>query len=143
MFFILYIHYNDMGNGISINVGASKIYDEYDNCDIKKIGQDKVMVIFFQVRKNKECILNAGDLRIFLSDDINKVPKHTEFDKLEYPYLFCADSSIDIKRLCEDFGFDVGLMTKQVVLKSQFNSNYRTDFNNERGDIYKLVKDKN
>lgn len=124
---------------------TSKISDEYyndiytnDNNILKPIEQNKMLVIFFQVREADTCFFRIDDFAILLGENPNEVPMYSILENSHYPYLFCADHQTNIKKICDEFGFEIGFYAKQLVDKEQFNSSYKTTYDRHNIDCFKL-----
>lgn len=125
---------------------SSKVYDKFDS-DItisvdysnKYRAQNKMLVIFFQVKESKECFFSIENFPILLGEYPNGIPKYSVLENTEYPYLFCADHKIDIKKVCGEFGFEIGFYTKQLISEDKFNSLHKTTYIYHNIDRFDLV----
>ena len=94
---------------------------EYLKTKSDNLKDGEMMVYFFQVSQSNKCTLE--NFNKILGDDI---PIYSMKEGTYYPYLFCIDTNTDVKKICDDNGFDVKFIKKQPVMISEYNSNYMT-----------------
>jgi len=117
---------------IKMGIIASKI-DTIDNYDLIK--EEKIYVNFIQIAKNEECNTSLEQLNMLLGLNI---PKYSVLDGTSYPYLFCVCSVVDINKILKEYGYKIGFLTKQKVLKNEFNSYHIATCSYSGNELYKL-----
>ena len=100
---------------------------------------DKITVNFVQIKKNSNSIYNVSLEQLNVLLGLN-IPKYSIINKFEYPYLFCINSSININNIFREYGYEVGLITKQKVYKNEFNAHYKAIYSYDGENYYKLVR---
>lgn len=107
--------------------------DTMDNYNLIK--EEKIYVNFIQIAKNEKCNVSLEQLNILLGLNI---PKYSILEETSYPYLFCVCSVVDISKILEEYGYEIGFSTKLQVLKNEFNANYRATCSFTYKDWYGL-----
>jgi hypothetical protein len=116
-----------------MGISSSKI-DCKTNDVLEK--NDLVNVNFIQLKKGIGCNVLPEQLNVLLG--LN-VPKFSELEGTEYPYLFCVSSVTDINKIIKEYRYVIGFETKQKVLRDEFNHNHRTACSYSGNEYYKLV----
>jgi hypothetical protein len=101
-------------------MGNLESQETIDN-DYKLYEDEKINVLFVQVKKNKNCNVELTQFNLLLGLNI---PKYSILEGTHYPYLFCVSEKTDIYKIAKEYNYTVGFITKQTVLKSKFNSTH-------------------
>ncbi len=97
---------------------------------------NKITVNFIQIRKAKNCDITLEQLNILLG--LN-TPKYSILKNTNYPYLFCVGNLVDINKIIEEYGYEVGYSTKQKVFTNEYNSYHKAICSYDVKEYYKLV----
>ena len=86
------------------------------------IEDNKITVHFVQLRKINNTQITPEQLNILFGLNM---PKYSILEGTSYPYLYCVSSLIDINTIANDYGYEVGFLTKQTIHKDQFNAYHK------------------
>ena len=98
---------------------------------------ETITVKFIHVSKSKDCKITPEQLNMLLGLNI---PKYSILEGTKFPYLFCVNTIININRILNEYGYELGHSGTQKILKNKFNKNHVACVCNNGCDCYKLEK---
>jgi hypothetical protein len=81
-----------------------------------------INVLFVQVKPKSGCKISPEQFNLILG--LN-TPNYTTLEGTPYYYVFCVHDSTDINTIANEYGYEIGYIDKDKVLKSTFNSNHK------------------
>jgi hypothetical protein len=81
----------------------------------------EVTVNFIQIRPKSNSTVSIEQFNVLLGLDI---PKYSILENSVYPYVLCISTSIDIKKICSEYNFEIGIKTIQKIHKNEYNSKH-------------------
>ncbi len=101
------------------------------------IEENEIVVNFIQLQKKKNCNVTPDQLNMLLGLEI---PKYSILENSNYPYVFCVGLLTNIGKIVREYGYEIGLSTKLMVLKKKFNYDHMAICFFSNGGCYELVR---
>lgn len=101
------------------------------------IQDEKITVHFVQLRKINNTQITPEQLNILFGLNL---PKYSILEGTFYPFLYCVSSLIDVTTIANDYGYEVGYLTKQTIHKDQFNAYHKATCLYSNADYYRLER---
>jgi len=108
--------------------------------DYKLYKEEMMDVYFVQLGQMLDCTTTPQQLHALLG--LNIPHPYTLLNGTPYPYIYCISILQNINKIVDEYRYKIGLISKQSILKSEFNADYKVKFRideNRKGG-YQLVK---
>ena len=87
----------------------------------------------------KRPLNNSTDIKVLYNEFGNDVPKYSPLEGGDYlgpEYLCCVDATIDIKSICDKYGYIIRRSYNMNIDPLQYNSKYKIYINYSSSNIY-------